>query len=573
MEKNEDENRSKLRSRAEKEVKKNLNSKLDLTLDKARLLMHELEVHQTELEMQNQELREVQHRLEESHDEYTNLFDFAPVGYLVLNEKGVIENINLTACTLMGVDRLRILDKPFSAFMSIGESKTLFLKLREAFDIGFIKPFELVIKKNRYDTFTALAHITITKKNGNNPVCLLALQDITEIREAEAIQQHHKNLQLEKEKIQQYLELAPVIFLLLDNEYKVQLINKKGCDLLGFGKNEIEGNPWFDYFTTTNHEQENLEEKGYFKKKRVLASPYFESNVRCKNGEIRLIGWTNTTLHDNNGKNIGTLSAGEDITERKKMEASMQKYTDLLEQTVEKRTQELSNALEAEQRINEIKSSFISIASHELRTPITIVMSSIILLEKYNQKGLYDKEPKHIARIKTSVNHFTNILNDFLSLDQLERGDVRIHREKFDFAAFINEIITELEVLQKTGQQISYANRRPQYIVQDRKILHHIILNLLSNALKYSDKTVNISSVLQANGLKVVISDYGMGIPKEDLDYIFTRFFRSKNVENIQGTGLGLSIVKRYLELLGGTISCTSELNVGTTFTMIIPTE
>lgn len=571
MEINEDENKSKLRSKAEKKVVKHPTTKPNLTLEEARTLMHELEVHQTELEMQNEEMREVQHRLEESHDEYTNLFDFAPVGYLVLDEKGIIKNINLTACSLMGLDRLRILEKPFSAFMPVGESRTLFFKLREAFEFGFPRPFELIINKNKHTTFTALVQGSVTKKNGHEPFCMLALQDVTEIRKAEAIQQEHKNLQAEKEKIQQYLELAPVIFLLLDNEYKVEMINQKGCDLLGYVKNEIEGNPWFDYFAILFNGQDTEDGIKLLKKKRLLSSPYFESNVRCKSGEVRLISWTNTTLYDNNGKSLGTLSAGEDITDRKKLENSKQEYTDLLEKTVEKRTHELSMALDAEKRINEIKSSFISIASHELRTPITIVMSSIILLEKYNKKGLYDKEAKHIARIKTSVNHFTNILNDFLSLDQLERGDIRIHIEQFNFTEFINELITEVEVLQKTGQQISFTHKGSNIIYQDRKILYHILLNLLSNALKYSDETVYLSSSIQPNGLKIIVTDHGMGIPIEDQEYIFTRFFRSKNVENIQGTGLGLSIVKRYIELLNGTISCSSELHKGTTFTVHIP--
>ncbi len=570
---NENDIKKKLRSKAEAKVKQMPDTKLDLTMEKARTLMHELEVHQVELEMQNQELREALHLLEDARDQYTDLFDFAPVGYLVLDDKGVIQNINITACTMMGVDRLLIKDKPFSAYMSRIESSTLFLKLREAFQSEILKPFELQIKRNGNGKFTALIHGTVTENGQGKSICRLSMQDITEIREAEAIQQKHEDLQNEKENIERYLNLAPVIFLLLDNEYRVQLINQKGCDLLGYEKHVLQGEKWFEYVMPAKNQAENAESPLYFRHKKLLSLPYFESEVRSENGELRLIGWTNTTLKDKFGQTIGTLSAGEDITERKKLEVIKEKYTATLEETVKERTKELSEALEAEKKINELKSAFITIASHELRTPITIIWSSIILIEKYTEKGEYQKQARLIDRIKSASKHFTSILDDFLSLDKLERGDLRINRENLNLEEFVLDLINDMKGISDSGQQIIHTHNGKTNIVQDRKMLRHIVSNLLSNAIKYSDTDIEMHTSVTKGKLIIEVKDNGIGIPKEGQQYLFQRFFRAKNVEHLQGTGLGLSIVERYLELLGGTIEFTSTLGKGSTFIIMLPLD
>lgn len=563
----------KLRSKAEAQIKRMPDSKLDLTIEKARTLMHELEVHQVELEMQNQELREAQHLLEDARDRYTDLFDFAPIGYLVLNEKGVIENINLTACTMMGMDRSIIKGKPFSTYMSGNESGTLFLKLREAFQSKTLEPFELQIKRDGTDTFIALIHGTVTENGSGKTICRMSIQDVTEIREAEALKQKHEDLQNEKDKIKEYLDFAPVIFLLLDNEYKVQMINQKGCDLLGYKKQMLEGEKWFDYVTPIKSENEATTYPHYFRNKKLLMQPYFESNVRCNNGDLRLIGWTNTTLTDKFGKTIGILSAGEDITERKKMETARQKYTENLEETVKERTKELGEALEAEKKINELKSAFITIASHELRTPITIILSSIILIERYSIKGEYQKQQKFIDRIKSASNQFSAILDDFLSLDKLERGVVRVVKKNIDLREFVLHLLDDMEGILQTGQQVIHTHKGSAKIVQDRRMLRHIIANLLSNAIKYSDSDIEMDTSVAKGKLTIKVIDKGIGIPEEDQSQLFNRFFRAKNVEHLQGTGLGLSIVERYLDLLGGNIEFTSTLGEGSTFTIVVPID
>lgn len=562
---------SNLRSKAEAKISTTPSGGPELTIEEAKELMHELEVHQVELEMQNQELREAQHRLEDIRDQYTDLFDFAPIGYIILNEKGEIENINLTACSLIGIDRTKILKRALSAFMGANEAHVLFIKLKEAFQNGILKPFELEFNRNNSGSFHALVQGSITKNIKGLLQCRLSMQDITEVRQARIIQRQHKALQSEKEKIQQYLDLAPVVFILLDKDHKIQMINQKGCDLLGYDRVELLGQNWFDFLICKENGKEYDPSLIDFERKKKLLAPELECKVRCKNGEERMMSWHNTTLLGKNGDQIGVLSAGEDITVRTKLDEEKQIYTDNLELKIEERTKELIKALEAEKRINDLKSNFITIASHELRTPITIVMSSIILIERFNSLGQYDKSNKHIARIKSSVDHFVNILDDFLSLHQLDKGIIQIHKEVFNLEPFIQNIVTDMKGLLKKGQRIHYRHTGSKRLNLDPKILRNIILNLLSNALKYSNDQINIKSALRTDHLTITIEDQGLGIPEEDQKNLFTSFFRASNVEHIQGTGLGLSIVQRYLELFGGNIQFKSVLGKGSAFTIVIP--
>jgi PAS domain S-box-containing protein len=561
-----------LRAKAEAKAKKIPYSLSDFSSEKARELFHEIEVHQIELEMQNQELQEAKQRLEEARDLYSNLFDFAPVGYVLLNEKGVVMNINLTGCNLLGIDRVKIKGKPFSMLVLKSETEKLFLKLKEAFTTGTIIPFDLKIKSQSGEIITVLIHGVISEDNTTgDSFCQMALQDVTELRKAEILQRQYDDLQHEKHQIQQYLDLAPVVFLLIDNEQKVLMINQKGCDVLGYDRDEIEGQLWFKNFVRPLDVNGGNYTYYNFENKKLLWAPFFECTVVCKDGEDKLMSWSNTTLFDSTGQIMGTLSAGEDITVRKKLEEDRKEYTDELEEIVKERTKRLTEALKTERQINEMKSAFISIASHELRTPLTIVLSSTILIEKYLNAGLYSNQKKHIDRIKESIEHFTTILDDFLSLDKLERGIIIASKDHFNLKELIEKCISEVEAILKPNQKIIFYYRGESDIVLDRKIMHIVLINLLSNAIKYSEENIELEAVVKNDLLTISVMDRGIGISKSEQKYLFTRFFRGKNTSNIPGTGLGLSIVKRYMELLGGSIRFSSKPNIGTTFIVLIP--
>jgi PAS domain S-box-containing protein len=265
------------------------------------------------------------------------------------------------------------------------------------------------------------------------------------------------------------------------------------------------------------------------------------------------------------------------------LEKKVQSRTEALHKTIQKLENEVTErkraeeeargALEKERELNELKTKFVSIASHEFRTPLSAVLSSASLINQYNERGETEKVDKHVQRIKSSVNHLTSILNDFLSLGKLEEGVIDINREQLVLKDFSDSINEEMSPLLKQGQQLAIEFEPGTEIYADSRILRNILFNLISNASKYSPehKTILLKFEKQNGELIFSVRDEGIGIPDEDQRHLFERFFRASNSGNIQGTGLGLNIVKRYAELLGGTISFTSDYGKGSIFTVAVP--
>lgn len=242
-----------------------------------------------------------------------------------------------------------------------------------------------------------------------------------------------------------------------------------------------------------------------------------------------------------------------------------------MELKVRERTLELTEALEREKYLNEMKSKFVAIASHEFRTPLSTIQSSAELVQKYMETGNVEKQVRHLDRIKHSVENLTNILNVFLSLEKLEQGKMAMEPEEFDFESFLQKVIDGVEGMLKPGQHIIHTHKGERIFLSDKKILQNILLNLLSNAVKYSDKDIVLETKNEHNNLQISIKDEGIGIPSEEQAYLFSKFFRGSNANTIQGTGLGLNIVRRYVELLQGNIAVKSKQGEGTTFNLQLP--
>ncbi|MEN9346904.1 MAG: hypothetical protein RLZZ77_415 [Bacteroidota bacterium] len=285
-----------------------------------------------------------------------------------------------------------------------------------------------------------------------------------------------------------------------------------------------------------------------------------------------------------------------DITERYEQQEKIRRINEelkVLNETLEKKVNErtlvlkealhdleasrdeLTNALEKEKELNEMKSRFISMASHEFRTPLSTVLSSVSLIGKYDQIEDQEKREKHILRIKGAVQSLTEILNDFLSIGKLEEGKVMAHPVQMNLRETMEEMAAEMQALAKTGQVIHTRIEGEDSLVLDKQLLRNILINLLANAIKFSneDKPIYLSAIHANGSLEVTVKDEGVGIPEEDQKHLFERFFRGKNVSNIQGTGLGLNIVLKYLELLDGQITFKSELEKGTSFVVTLPTK
>jgi len=258
------------------------------------------------------------------------------------------------------------------------------------------------------------------------------------------------------------------------------------------------------------------------------------------------------------------------------LEKKVDERTHILKEALEKLEQsqtELHDALDKEKQLNEIKSRFVSMASHEFRTPLSAVLSSASLISKYTKEDDQEKRNKHIDRIKDSVKHLNDILEDFLSLGKLDEGRISTDPSEFKLPEMIAETLGEVKVVLKPGQKFNFKYEGEEKISADKKLLRNILINLISNAAKFSevDTPITISAKSDNEINTITVTDKGIGISAKDQEHLFTMFYRASNVTNIQGTGLGLHIVKRYLDLINGTVNLQSTLGKGTSITITFP--
>jgi len=303
------------------------------------------------------------------------------------------------------------------------------------------------------------------------------------------------------------------------------------------------------------------------------------------------------------GEEIFTIAFISDITKRKEFENAIhvqqqqlettnkkiEELNDELEDKVELRTKqlqetleqlelskdELTKALSKEKELSDLKSRFVSMASHEFRTPLSTILSSASLVAKYVETDEQEQRNKHINRIKSSVNNLTDLLNEFLSLGKIEDGKISANNQSFNLKELITSLCSEMEGIAKSNQQFRYEHAGKEMICSDPALLRNVITNLLSNAIKFSPpgSVIEVGSKVSADKIILTVKDNGMGISAEDQQHLFERFFRGANVTNIQGTGLGLHIVSRYIEILDGEIEFESELEQGTKFIITLKQE
>jgi PAS domain S-box-containing protein len=280
-------------------------------------------------------------------------------------------------------------------------------------------------------------------------------------------------------------------------------------------------------------------------------------NFKKKDGTIFPVLLTISAIRDNNGKVTGFMGIAIDISERKKAEENLRK------------------SLEKEKELGELKSRFVSMASHEFRTPLSTVLSSAYLIEKYTTAEDQPKREKHLQRIVSSINMLTDILNDFLSLGKIEEGKIHVRLTAFNIQELITVTLDEIKNNLKEQQNIHYQHEGSPVVLLDPSLLKHIIMNLVSNASKFSGEAspIEIRSINSKKQFILSVKDHGIGISKDDQRHLMERFFRGANAGNIQGTGLGLHIVSKYAELMNGTVECKSELEKGTEFIISFNTK
>lgn len=405
---------------------------------------------------------------------------------------------------------------------------------------------------------------------------------------------------LDKAHMESLFENATEGIILTGSGGKIVLVNPAAERMFGYSSSELVGQLIEVLIPEQYKPHHHSLREGFYEKpsNRVMGHGR-DLNGRKKDGgnipvEVSL-------SHYKKGDELFVIAFIVDITPRKKIEqdillqkkelekmtSDMRKLNTQLEAKVEERTtilkealqkleqsqQELSEALDQERQLSEIKSRFVSMASHEFRTPLSTVLSSASLLAKYTTAEEQDKRDRHIGKIKASVKHLNDILEDFLSLGKLDEGKVDTSITEFDLEELITETTEEIKGLAKKGQEIIYSHSGNTVAHTDKKLFKNILINLLTNAIKFSDEGsgIEIKSKTDGDMAEISVIDKGIGIRADEQEHLFSSFFRAKNAINIQGTGLGLHIVKRYIDLLNGNVHLQSELNKGTTITFQIP--
>ena len=389
--------------------------------------------------------------------------------------------------------------------------------------------------------------------------------------------------QRESQRFEALFRYASMGILLINGSGEIIMVNDFALKEFGYDEEELTGKKIEQLIPQRFHKKHVGHRQAYLQNPQARPRPMgadLELFATRKDGsefpvEISLSRY-------NDGKDPFVIAFVSDITERTMASAQIKRLNDELESTVEMRTselklamtelerhkEELTKALEKEKELSELKSRFVSMASHEFRTPLSTVLSSAYLVEKYEEKEEQPKRLKHLERIISSVKMLTNILDDFLSLGKIEEGKIHVRSLEFNLEDHINSILNEMKNILKASQSFIYRHQGDAIVNQDPGLMKHIVMNLVSNAIKFSpvDSKIHISTVVESDFTRLSVRDEGIGISKEDQEHLMERFFRGANAMNIQGTGLGLHLISKYAELLNGKIECRSELEKGTEF-------
>lgn len=404
----------------------------------------------------------------------------------------------------------------------------------------------------------------------------------------------------EQEHLNSLFENATEGIILTDKTGKIVLVNPSAERMFGYQADEITGQPIEILIPHKARAKHRDLREGFYQQpsNRSMGHNRDLHGVRKDGSDIPV---EVSLSHYKKEDEIFVIAFIVDITGRKEIENSMRrqqaelervsqeirKLNAELENKVEERTMilrealqkleqsqvELNDALRKEKQLSEIKSRFVSMASHEFRTPLSAVLSSASLLSKYTTESDQDKRNRHISKIKNSVHHLNDILEDFLSLGKLDEGKVNSTFTVFNLKELLEEVADEMKLLLKPEQKLKLGFHADEFIQSDTKLLKNIIINLVTNAIKFSneDGIIRIDCEKLPGITKISVEDNGIGIGSEDQEHLFSSFFRAANALNIQGTGLGLHIVKRYADLIGAKVELKSELNKGTTVSLFIP--
>ena len=546
-----------LRSRAEALLVKSHDLHTNLLHKDVQALIHDLSVHQIELEMQNEELLQAQKEMQEARDEYLKLYNNSPTGYLSLDEKGLILKHNQTFATQIGNPGLVAVGMSLASFM-FSEERDIFLARYRAF---YSKPHEKNIDVRLKRTDGSLSWVRLSGRldtwlvdSGETRTCLLLT--VADINSEKQIEQAMID---SSQFVNTLLDTVPSPIFYKDASCRYLGCNRAYTEMSGFQPEFLRGKTFFDIADSAE-----LAADFHDKDTELLQHPgiqIFESRVLVSSGEFRDFVYYKSTYLNAVGDVAGLICIKLDITEQKQLEL------------------ELREARDTADSANRSKSEFLANMSHEIRTPMNGVLGMTQLLELTD---LTEEQLDYVESLKVSGNNLLSLVNDVLDLSKIEAGRITIEPVEFDLRRAVNEVyLTQKSVLfeKNLSLAISVAEDIPLVITGDQLRVKQIILNLLGNATKFT-KQGGITIAVQVNELQsdnliiqISVTDTGVGISAESLDKIFRPFVQEdgSTTRRFGGTGLGLTISRHLAELMGGTISVESIQGIGSSFILKLP--
>jgi PAS domain S-box-containing protein len=552
------EERASLRQRAEERFRERVTetSKTPSPAETTRLL-HELQVHQIELEMQNEELRRTQEELEAERERYFDLYDLAPVGYLTIDANRQITEVNLTAATMLGVGRNELFHKPLSQFVSPEDQSSYYLGSKRLFDSGEMQNWDITLVRGDGFMFSA----NIQGRSTHTGEYRITFQDCSErILAEESRSLIAAELSREKVLLRGLIDSISDLIFIKDHDGVYLACNKATVAFTGVPETDQIGRSDFDLF---DHKTAQFIAA---KDREVLGSGksvQTEEWMTSHDGSIVLLDMLKSPIFGSDGHVHGLVGIGRDITERKRIE------------------EELIRSREAAQVATIAKSQFLATMSHEIRTPMNGVTTILDLLL---HSGLTPKQREYVELAKKSGSDLIYLLSDILDLSKIEADRLELEISTFELRPVIADIVGMLspEAGGKGLELVSSIDSDvPEVFKGDRGRLRQILTNLISNAVKFTHKgsvtlhIENVSTEGESATLRFLVRDSGIGIPADKLEQIFETFTQadSSTTRKYGGTGLGLAICKRLTELLGGSIGVESSEGEGSTFWFTVVME
>lgn len=526
-------------------------------------------------------------------------------GVIIIDVQGMMLNVNPAAAELFGYRPHELTGHPVTILMPEEHSAhhdsyiKKYLDTREARIIGTGRELEGVKKDgSRFPFRLSVEMLTM----GEDLRFIGILHDMTEIREKE------RQLEVSRRQLHAVFETAVDGIIIIDSTGVIRMVNPAAARLFGYTIKAMLGQriELFMPEPDASRHHEYMEHYHDTGRPRIIGIGR-EVNGKKRDGSTFPfhLGVSRVDV----GSQVFYTGIIHDLSEQKEQQNRILQLNQELEKKVQDRTEELTivvnrmlqtnerlrlevkrreqaerelldrekdlrASLQSEKELSRMKSRFVSMASHEFRTPLSTILSSASLIGRYAREGTTEPMEKHVQRIKSSVSNLNSILNDFLSIGKIEDGIVDVNFSYFDLREFLSDILDDVQGLMKKDQTIEIIGPpQRQLIYLDKHLLKNIYINLVSNGIKYSEpgKTIYMTGEVDGDKLRGEVRDEGMGIPTEDQQQLFERFFRAQNVTNIQGTGLGLYIVKQYLSLLEGTIGFESVPEKGTRFYFEIP--